>query len=62
MEGWEMRLTEDNRAFLKKHKLTVNEAISRLAAQERDANENGGTILSEKKGFMIFTEQKGGAK
>ena len=57
-----MRLTEDNRAFLKKHKLTVNEAISRLVAQERDANENGGTILSEEKGFMIFPEQKGGAK
>lgn len=57
-----MRLTEENRAFIKEHGLTINDAISRLIAQEKDAQENGGTILSKKKGFMIFPKEKGGVQ
>lgn len=43
-----MRLTAENRAFLKAHGLKINDAISMLIAQENDAQENGGTIFPAK--------------
>ena len=40
-----MRLTEENREFLKEHHLTINQAISMLIDQEHDYNESGSTLF-----------------